>query len=130
MFSQIVVIITACTMMYGQEQGDSSAVRTVLLSPSEFVYQGSVIKDPWFSHDKFLHFSVSTALTGTGYYMSVVHLNTTDDQGQLMAVSAAVLCGLAKEVFDKKNTGYFSWKDIVWDGIGIAVGVLVLCRAH
>lgn len=42
-----------------------------------------------------------------------------------IAISATVLVGIGKEVYDKLSYGLFSWKDILFDSIGIVLAVLI-----
>jgi uncharacterized protein YfiM (DUF2279 family) len=83
------------------------------------------IKDKWFSGDKLLHFSASAAITGLTYHFYVNRLNRPEDRGRVYSVSLTALVGIGKELYDKKKKGYFSWKDLVWDGLGLAVGYFV-----
>lgn len=42
-----------------------------------------------------------------------------------IAIAATVLVGIGKEVYDKLSYGLFSWKDILFDSIGIVLAVLI-----
>ena len=84
--------------------------------------------DEWASHDKFLHFSVSTALSGFSYYYLISHSTTANTDAQLYSLSLGAFAGLAKEIYDSKTKGCFSWKDIVWDGAGLCVAFLMFMR--
>lgn len=42
-----------------------------------------------------------------------------------IAIIATVLVGIGKEVYDKISYGLFSWKDILFDSIGIVLAVLI-----
>jgi uncharacterized protein YfiM (DUF2279 family) len=84
------------------------------------------ICDPWFSEDKFLHFSVSAALPGFSYYLYVRHLDKgNENSGKIYSISFTALIGISKEIYDKKKKGHFSWKDLFWDGVGLTIGYLV-----
>jgi uncharacterized protein YfiM (DUF2279 family) len=84
--------------------------------------------DAWTSHDKFVHFSVSTALSGFSYYYCASHTDAENTTARLCALSLGACAGFAKEFYDRKNKGCFSWKDLVWNGIGLCVGFLVFMR--
>ncbi|MBN2620087.1 hypothetical protein JXB22_03270, partial [candidate division WOR-3 bacterium] len=45
------------------------------LHENALVTKPVIAHDPWFSQDKFMHFSVSAALTGYSYYASIKHLD-------------------------------------------------------
>ncbi len=80
------------------------------------------IKDSWVSTDKFMHFGVCAAIPGLTYYAYVYRLNQDKAQARIIAVSLTGLVGLGKEIYDKKTKGHFSWKDLVWDGLGLTAG--------
>lgn len=84
--------------------------------------------DAWTSQDKFLHFSVSTALSGFSYYYLVARSDTENTTARLYSLSLGAFAGLAKEIYDSKTKGCFSWKDLVWDGVGLTVGFLMFMR--
>jgi|GEM_PF-813488 len=84
--------------------------------------------DKWFSEDKFLHFSACAAISGFTYHLSLRHLDECEKRGRIYSISITALLGLAKEFYDKKKKGHFSWKDLFWDGVGLGVGYLVFVR--
>ncbi|HEC77809.1 MAG TPA: hypothetical protein ENI34_01530 [candidate division WOR-3 bacterium] len=84
-----------------------------------------LITDSWFSRDKFLHFSTSSALTGITYSFWLKQLKQDENRGKIYSVSLSALLGVGKELYDKKKKGLFSWKDLFWDGVGVAVGYLI-----
>jgi putative lipoprotein len=80
--------------------------------------------DPWFGRDKALHFSASASLAVIGYSGAAL---VTDDRPTRVA-SATVLAlgaGIGKELWDLNGPGDASWRDLTWDVIGTATGVLV-----
>lgn len=42
-----------------------------------------------------------------------------------IAIVATFLVGIGKEVYDKLSYGLFSWKDILFDSIGIVLAILI-----
>lgn len=83
------------------------------------------MKDVWFSQDKFLHFSACAALPGLTYHLYVCRLKRDENVGKIYSVSITALFGIGKEIYDKKKKGHFSWKDLFWSGLGLAVGYFV-----
>lgn len=78
--------------------------------------------DPWFGHDKTLHFTVSVGLGAGGYAGSALLF----DEYWVRALSGAAFSlsmGVAKEVHDATGAGDPSWKDLTWDLVGTSVGV-------
>jgi uncharacterized protein YfiM (DUF2279 family) len=97
-----------------------------LLQVNEYVVRDC--RDAWISQDKFLHFAVSTALSGFSYYCFISHDNTERKNARLSSLSLGACAGIAKELYDRNTSGCFSWKDLLWDGIGLAVGFFAFMR--
>jgi uncharacterized protein YfiM (DUF2279 family) len=86
--------------------------------------------DGWFSQDKFLHFSACASITGLSYHTLVCRMHKDEDTGRIFSVSLTALVGLGKEIFDKKRGGLFSWKDLCWDGLGLAFGYFAFVHEY
>lgn len=84
--------------------------------------------DVWLSQDKFVHASVSTAMAGFSYYYLISDRDTESTTARLASLSLGAFVGIAKEIYDRNTKGCFSWKDLTWDGIGLALGFLVFMR--
>ncbi|HEX3696575.1 MAG TPA: hypothetical protein VH374_14425 [Polyangia bacterium] len=80
--------------------------------------------DPWFGRDKALHFSASAFIAAGSYGVARVGL---DDPRPclLIAGSVALAAGAGKELYDLSGHGDASWRDLTWDAIGTATGLLV-----
>jgi uncharacterized protein YfiM (DUF2279 family) len=102
---------------------DSTAT-VPLICPAEIPAR-AFSADPWFSADKYLHFYFSATLTGLGYHVYADRMNGDENRGKVISVSLTALLGLGKEIYDKKKKNLFSWKDLAWDGLGIAAGYLL-----
>ncbi len=116
-----VSILTAQTETHADSvgQADSLAIATEMKK---------VISDPWFGRDKVLHFSAGMAIPGLTYHFYVCRLNRDEQRGKIYAVSLTALLAVGKEVYDKKKKGHFSWKDLAWGGLGLAVGYVAFVR--
>lgn len=80
--------------------------------------------DPWFGRDKALHFSATASLAVVGYGGAA--LKTSDPLTRAAAGATLGLgAGIAKELFDLTGAGDPSWRDLTWDVVGTATGVLV-----
>ena len=80
--------------------------------------------DPWFGRDKALHFGATFALAGGGYAGAAL----VSPRESVRAAAGAGLglgAGIAKEVYDRYSAGDASWRDLTWDVVGTATGVLV-----
>jgi putative lipoprotein len=80
--------------------------------------------DPWLGRDKALHFGATFALAGGGYAGTAL----VSPRPSVRAAAGAGLglsAGIAKEVYDRCAGGDASWRDLTWDVVGTATGVLV-----
>ncbi len=80
--------------------------------------------DPWFGHDKALHFAATASLAGVGYGGCAMFTDSRPTR-VVAATTLAMGAGIAKEVWDLGGHGDASWRDLTWDVIGTATGVLV-----
>jgi putative lipoprotein len=80
--------------------------------------------DPWFGHDKALHFGASALIAAGGYAGAAL---ATDDTRVRLAVGGglALSAGVAKELWDLSGHGDASWRDLTWDVVGTATGLVV-----
>jgi uncharacterized protein YfiM (DUF2279 family) len=121
-------VITLCLIvaaLSGQEvplSGDTLQQQDSLVIMPEMRKQ---ITDPWFAYDKALHFAAGFAIPGLTYHFYVCRLERDEDRGKVYAVSLTALLALGKELHDKKTKNHFSWKDLAWSGMGLAVGYLI-----
>jgi putative lipoprotein len=80
--------------------------------------------DPWFGHDKALHFGASASLAAVGY--AGASLATEHRPTRVVAAATfALSLGIAKELWDLSGHGDPSWRDLTWDVVGTTTGVLV-----
>jgi putative lipoprotein len=82
--------------------------------------------DPWFGHDKKLHFEVSAALASGSYGAAAL---VTDDRRARLAVGGgfALSLGVGKELWDLSGHGDASWRDLTWDALGTVTGLALAC---
>ena len=93
---------------------------TLLLVPAPARADG----DPWLAKDKYMHFGVSAGLAGGVYRLGVA----SSDRRDLSLAAAAGIgmgVGIAKELLDLTGSGNASWKDLTWDAVGVATGMLI-----
>ncbi|TKJ41130.1 hypothetical protein CEE37_05530 [candidate division LCP-89 bacterium B3_LCP] len=82
--------------------------------------------DSWTSCDKFYHLFASAFISGMGLWALE---STHNDPQQSMISSFGITVGLggAKEIYDSHHPHrQASWKDLIVDAIGAALGVLVV----
>lgn len=98
-----------------------SIAMLLVASPSAVAQDGSV---PWFERSAFLHFAASAELATNGYVLGAAF---SEDRRVRLASGAALAltAGVAKELYDLSAHGDFSSRDIGWDVIGTATGLLI-----
>ena len=74
----------------------------------------------WIGEDKVKHLAISAAITGMGYGASRVVLDRDPSLG--VAIGAAAVAGVLREVHDYRLGKPFSFKDLAWDALGVAAG--------
>jgi putative lipoprotein len=100
----------------------ASALLALLAVGSRAAPAAAQEADPWFGHDKLLHFEAASSLAVLGYAGASL---ATDDRRLRAAAGAAfaVTAGAAKELWDLDGHGDPSWRDFSWDVVGAAAGV-------
>ncbi|MGB9720426.1 MAG: hypothetical protein ACPL28_02955 [bacterium] len=122
----LLLMLILGTFVFGQKSDslcDSSGYKQNL---SKEIKTG----DAWLSQDKFLHFSACASMVGLSYHTLVCRLNKNENQGKVYSISFTALIGLGKEIYDKKKKGHFSWKDLCWDGAGMAAGYFAFIHRY
>ena len=80
--------------------------------------------DAWFGRDKAKHFGASAALAVGGY--GAASLFTARQPPRLLTGAAlALTCGIGKELIDRYSGGDPSMRDVTWDVMGTATGLLI-----
>ena len=78
--------------------------------------------DPWFGHDKALHFAATATIAAGGYTVGAFVFDARG-HAMILGASLALTVGIAKEALDLTGFGDPSWRDLTWDGIGTVAGV-------
>jgi uncharacterized protein YfiM (DUF2279 family) len=88
--------------------------------------QTSVVRDSWFGIDKVKHFFISAFIESVTYSaLQAAQVKRRPALGAAIGVTAAF--GVAREIHDKRKPGNrFSYRDLTWDGLGIAAGAAML----
>jgi putative lipoprotein len=97
---------------------------TTMAAGARFARADSANADPWFGRDKLIHFAAAGSLAVVGYAnasMLTENRSVRAGAGAALAVGA----GVAKELWDLDGHGDASWRDLGWDLIGAATGILV-----
>jgi len=72
--------------------------------------------DAWLGNDKFKHAAMSYTVT------SFAFAATSNDAA---AIATGAAAGILKEIYDRRHTQRFSFRDLVWDAFGIALGYAI-----
>lgn len=84
--------------------------------------------DAWWGPDKAKHVVASFLVTTSAQYVLVSKLGVDERTALPVAAALAAQAGLAKESWDAYRVGGsgFSRRDLVWDAVGIGLGVLLV----
>lgn len=86
--------------------------------------------DRWLAPDKAAHVFAGFYAAGVGY-VGATALDLGSTERRAGAVATGIVAGLAKEAFDSAaQDERFSWRDLVADGIGIALFVSLVVLAE
>ncbi|MGH7552293.1 MAG: hypothetical protein ACREMQ_04630 [Longimicrobiales bacterium] len=86
-------------------------------------------RDPWFSQDKFRHAAMSFTTAGFTYAGGRT-VGLDRDTALPVALGAAVVASVGKEIYDRRRGRRASYRDLVWDAVGIGASVLLLRAAR
>jgi len=87
-------------------------------------------KDSWFSEDKAHHFMASAYIAALVYYYTQDEASWSHDKAIALGIGFSFSLGLSKEIHDKHSkSGQASWKDMVANVCGIAVGLLIFSNS-
>ena len=83
--------------------------------------------DKWFAIDKLQHFSYSCLISLGCQYVLVNKQNNTEEESLPVSSALSFSAGLLKELDDnRRENGFFSWKDMVANAVGIAVAAVII----
>lgn len=85
--------------------------------------------DGWFGADKMKHFFMSAFIQSMAY-SSARAVGASHDGAFVSATAATVGFGIGREIYDGRVKRAFSYKDLVWDGAGLAAGIVLVNKAQ
>lgn len=92
--------------------------------------QNAPERDEWIARDKALHVGASFLITLSSQYVFVQKKSFAEDRALPLSIGVSAAAGLGKEVYDYrfKPSHHFCARDLVADGVGIAlaIGVILL----
>ena len=85
-------------------------------------------RDHWFGADKLKHFLVAGFVQSVAY-STLQAARVRHDQALAGAWGITAAVSVAKEIHDRRTTGLFSVRDLVWDAAGAAVATVLIDRS-
>jgi hypothetical protein len=92
-----------------------------------FVQQAA--RDRWFAEDKLKHAMMSMAAVNFTY-AGARFVGLQDDSALITAALAGAAAGIWKEAHDQRIGRPFSARDLVWDALGIGIGLVLVSNAR
>jgi putative lipoprotein len=84
--------------------------------------------DHWFGSDKIKHFFIA-AFTQSVTYSALQAARVRHGPALASAAAVTAAVSVAKELHDRRTTGLFSVRDLVWDAAGAGVASVLLHNA-
>lgn len=107
----------------------SAFALALLVAQPKPVAQASPPRDSWFGADKLKHFFVA-AFTQSVAYSALQAARVRHDHALAGAWAVTATVSVAKELHDKRTTGLFSVRDLVWDAAGAGVATALLTHSQ
>lgn len=85
--------------------------------------------DPWFAEDKLKHAFSSVAAVNFAY-AGARTAGLRDESAVLAAALSGAAAGIWKELYDRRRGRAFSSRDLLWDAVGLGLGVLMISNAR
>lgn len=80
-------------------------------------------EDPWLGRDKLYHFVGSAVIQGAGHALGR-GAGLDYREAAWTAAGLTLTAGVAKELYDRADGRFFSWKDLAADAVGGATGAV------
>ena len=82
-------------------------------------------EDPWFGRDKLYHFVGSAVIQGAGHAIGR-SAGLDYREAAWTAAGLTLTAGVGKELYDRADGRFFSWKDLTADIAGGGVGAVIV----
>lgn len=124
MLNNIIVILFFSGLAVCKE---SSTLYKVNNEVDKFAEKKPEVKDDWIAIDKVQHFSYSLLISLGCQYVLVNKMKNTEKSSLPISSAFSFSTGLLKELNDQKGKdGFFSFKDMVANFVGIMVGAIII----
>ena len=81
--------------------------------------------DKWMAIDKLQHFTYSCFISFGTQYILVNKLDLIEGKAVPISSLLSLSAGILKEINDKRGGSYFSYKDMVANGLGILTAIII-----
>ena len=82
--------------------------------------------DKWMAIDKLQHFTYSCFISFGTQYILVNKLDLIEGKAVPISSLLSLSAGILKEINDKRGGSYFSYKDMVANGLGILTAIIII----
>ena len=96
-----------------------------MIVPIALALQMAAPRDAWFGADKLKHFFIA-AFTQSVTYSVLQVAKVKHDHAMVGAWTVTATVSVAKEFRDRRKTGLFSVRDLVWDAAGAGAASLLI----
>ncbi len=122
----LVCLLVGWTAAYADETKLEASFPDALASEKRESSAPREFQDRWIARDKALHLGASAAIVGLVYHSYHCQFRNPESDSRVLAVSVSTGCGIGKELWDlRKSPRGLSWKDLVANGVGVLLGVLL-----
>ena len=124
-----IIIIASLALNAQNDLNNIQEINTSTASSSRLINMKNKAErvDKWFAIDKLQHFSYSCLISLGCQYVLVNKQNNTEEESLPVSSALSFSAGLLKELDDnRRENGFFSWKDMVANAVGIAVAAVII----
>ncbi len=94
--------------------------------PDSTVQNQKIIEDSWLGKDKLKHLVASFYCSGSVEWIAHHEYGLYRNQSRRVGIAFSLSMGIAKEIYDIKRHGIFSWKDMVFDLLGALCAAVLI----
>jgi uncharacterized protein YfiM (DUF2279 family) len=103
--------------------------RSTAVEANRSITLRQTFQDRWFAEDKVKHAMMSIAVVNFAH-AGARFVGLQDERAVVIAALSGVAAGIWKEAFDQRMGRPFSGRDLVWDALGISLGLALVSNAR
>lgn len=102
-------------------------MRKLLILTLLTIFFINIFSDPFFSKDKIDHLFTTFAITAsTTLFVKSFMKDRSELENLTFSISVPILFSFGKEVYDGLSDGTVSYKDLIYDFLGIGIGYSIV----